>query len=66
MMRTDTLVKIEEMKILSENLGLVDAERFIALMSREPFDYTEWRQNLREEANVRELSKLAMEYSQST
>jgi hypothetical protein len=50
------------MKILSENLGPVDAERFIALMFREPFDYTEWRQNLKEGTDVRELSKLAMEY----
>jgi hypothetical protein len=53
------------MKILSDSLGPVDAERFIALMSREPFDYTEWRQNLNEGANVRELSKLAMEYQKT-
>ena len=65
MMRTDTIVKIEGMKILSENLGPVDAERFIALMSREPFDYPEWRQNLKEGADVRELSRLAMEYQKT-
>jgi hypothetical protein len=59
------VLKVEGMKILSENLGLVDAERFVALMSREPFDYTEWRQNLPEEANVRELSKLAMKYQKT-
>jgi hypothetical protein len=34
------------MRILSEQLGLVEAERFVALMRREPFDYTEWRQRL--------------------
>jgi hypothetical protein len=50
------------MKILSESLGPVDTERFIALMSRESFDYTKWRQNLKEGDNLRELSKLAMEY----
>jgi hypothetical protein len=65
MMRTDTLVKVEGMKILSESLGVVDAERFVALMAREPFDYTEWRQNLKEEASVRELSKLAMDYQKT-
>ncbi|MDR3076692.1 MAG: hypothetical protein LBU26_05275 [Synergistaceae bacterium] len=64
-MRTDTVVKVEGMKILSEHLGLVDAERFVALMSREPFDYTEWRQNLVETANVRDLSKKAMEYQKT-
>ncbi|MCL2819676.1 MAG: type II toxin-antitoxin system RelE/ParE family toxin [Oscillospiraceae bacterium] len=30
----------------AKQLGLVEAERFIALLRREPFDYTEWRQGL--------------------
>ena len=30
----------EGMNVLLENLGAVDAERFIALMNKEPFDYT--------------------------
>ena len=30
----------------TETLGLVDAERFISLILREPFDYTEWQQDL--------------------
>ena len=34
------------MKVLAESLGLVEAERFIALMQREPFDYTEWQREL--------------------
>jgi ferric-dicitrate binding protein FerR (iron transport regulator) len=34
------------MRILAEQLGLVEAERFIALLRREPFDYTKWRQGL--------------------
>jgi hypothetical protein len=42
----DTLLKYEGMKILAERLGAVEAERFIALMKREPFDYTEWQRNL--------------------
>jgi len=63
--KTDTVIKVEGMKILGEYLGLVDAERFIALMSREPFDYTEWRQNLDEGTSVRELSKKAMEYQKT-
>ena len=39
----------------------VDAERFITLISREPFDYTEWQRNLFEGMSVRELSKKAMQ-----
>jgi hypothetical protein len=45
-MRTNTVLRDEGMRILAEQLGLVEAERFIALMRREPFDYTQWRQGL--------------------
>ena len=45
-MRTNTVLKDEAMRILAEQLGLVEAERFIALLRREPFDYTRWRQGL--------------------
>jgi len=45
-MRSNTVLKDEGMRILAEQLGLVEAERFIALMRREPFDYTKWRQGL--------------------
>ena len=31
------------MRCLHNELGIVDAERFVALLLREPFDYTEWR-----------------------
>lgn len=63
-MKTDTVVKNEGLKILSEHLGIVDAERFIALIMREPFDYTEWRQTLGVGMTVREVSKKAMQYRQ--
>ena len=45
-MRSNAVLKDEGMRILAEQLGLVEAERFIALMRREPFDYTQWRQGL--------------------
>ena len=63
MLRTDTIVKKEGMKTLLDNLGQVDAERFISLIIREPFDYTAWRSNLQEEnISLRELSHKAMEF----
>jgi len=43
---TDTVLKDEGMRILANQLGLVEAERFIVLIRREPFDYTKWRQGL--------------------
>lgn len=61
-MRTDTIVKAEGMHILLEKLGKVDAERFISLMIKEPFDYTKWQQNILDGLSVRELSKKAMEH----
>ena len=45
-MVTDTVLMRKGMDVLSESLGLVDAERFISLILREPFDYTEWQQGL--------------------
>ena len=39
-MLTDTEIKIKGIQTLSETLGDIEAERFIALIQREPFDYT--------------------------
>lgn len=61
MLRTDTVVKNDGMKALLDTLGKVDAERFISLIIKEPFDYTEWQNNLFRNMNVRDLSKAAME-----
>ena len=59
---TDTILQNEGIKILIKNLGKVEAERFIALINREPFDYTEWQKNLFDDMSVEELSEKAMEY----
>jgi len=61
-MKTDTLLRNEGMKILVEHLGKVEAERFIALIIREPFDYTKWQKNLWQDRTVKEVSEAAMNY----
>ena len=61
MERNDTLVRTEGMKILLEGLGKVDAERFISLIIKEPFDYTKWQHELFSGLSVRELSNIAMQ-----
>jgi hypothetical protein len=33
----------QAVRVLSDSLGPVDALRFLALVSREPFDYEHWR-----------------------
>lgn len=66
-MKTDIAIRQEGMTALMNTLGYVDAERFVALVNRETFDYTQWRKTNLQENNlsVRELSKLAMEYVQN-
>ena len=60
MARTDSVVRSEGMKILLDGLGRVDAERFISLIIKEPFDYTKWQSDLFEDEDVRSLSSKAM------
>ncbi len=40
-MITDTEIKTRGIQLLAKYLGDVEAERFIALIQREPFDYTQ-------------------------
>ena len=51
-MKNDTLIRIEGMEALLEKLGMVEAERFIMLIQREPFDYTRWREKQYNDKNV--------------
>lgn len=60
--RSNTVLKDEGMRILAEQLGLVEAERFIALLRREPFDYTEWRQGLFKDIPLNQFLRDAQEY----
>lgn len=45
-MTSETVLVDKGMRALSESLGIVDAEKFITLIRRDAFDYTEWRQGL--------------------
>ena len=60
-MITDTEIKLKGLQVLTEFLGEVEAERFIALIQREPFDYTKWRNGLDEDLSIEEISRKAME-----
>jgi hypothetical protein len=64
-MQTDTVLRCEGMKILAANLGIVEAERFVALILREPFDYTEWRKGLFENMSLDTFLANAQRYSES-
>jgi hypothetical protein len=61
-MITDTEIKIKGFEVLVNTFGKVDAERFISLMMREPFDYTKWHRNLWEEKTVAQINRAASEF----
>lgn len=56
---TDTEVKQKGLGALLEALGEVDAERFIMLLNRDPFDYTIWQRNLFENMTIDQISASA-------
>ena len=57
---TDTLVLDAGMKALVKTLGPVEAERFVMIVQREPFDYTRWSAELFEDISLDELNRRAM------
>ncbi|MBM4310838.1 MAG: hypothetical protein FJ119_07820 [Deltaproteobacteria bacterium] len=59
-MITDTEIKTRGLQALTQQLGNIEAERFIALIQREPFDYTKWRQDMDETPSLEEISRKAM------
>ena len=61
-MLTDTEIRKKGFKILVENLGDIDAEKFISLLSKEPFDYTQWQSTLWNSQTIEMISGQAMEY----
>ena len=47
-------------QLLSRYLGDIEAERFVSLILREPFDYTKWRQGQWDDLSLEEISQRAM------
>lgn len=45
MTMTDSELKSKCFTILAEQVGSVEMERFVMLLSRDTFDYTEWRKD---------------------
>ncbi|MFZ1324830.1 MAG: hypothetical protein WAT67_02185 [Candidatus Contendobacter sp.] len=58
---TDTEIKLQGIEALVKALGEVQAERFISLILREPFDYTVWQRKLWPEKSLEGISTLAMQ-----
>jgi len=54
-MRTDNALQYEAMNVLLKAFGAVDAERFICMVKRDTFDYTEWRRVLWNDMTIDEV-----------
>lgn len=65
-MKTDTMIREEGMRALLNTLGMVEAERFMMLIQKEPFDYTTWRENLFAGMSVDEISDAAAKFRLAT
>ena len=61
-MRTDVILRLDAMKALVASLGEVDTERFIAMVKRDTFDYTEWQRGLWKGKSIEEIHILATEH----
>lgn len=55
----DTLLSRNAIQCLIENLGVVQTERFISIIIKEPFDYTKWQQDLFTDMTAEELFNAA-------
>ncbi len=58
-MKTESEIRMAGMNALITALGLVEAERFLMSVSRERFNYTEWRRHGLPDVPLDELARLA-------
>jgi len=64
-MRTDSVLRYEAMELLLKAFGMVDAERFICMIKRDNFDYTEWRRTQWNDMTIEEIHKAATAFELS-
>ena len=61
----DTILSQSIIKCLIDNFGIIQTERFISLIIKEPFDYTLWQRNLYSNMTVDELFTSASNWKKS-
>ncbi len=60
-MRTDNEIIHAGFESIFSSLGMVEAERFIMLIKRNKFDYTQWQRKLWQNESVESLSAKAQQ-----
>ena len=53
------------MNCLIQQMGVVEAEKFISIINREKFDYTKWRQHLFEGMTLDDINEEAAAFSKN-
>jgi len=64
-MKTEAELRMQGMQALISALGLIEAERFLIAVSRDKFDYTEWRRTGLPEGTIEEISTAANKLADS-
>lgn len=54
-MLSDVQIRYNGMKLLREKLGIIEAEKFISIIKKEPSNYTEWQRKLWEDKTVDQI-----------
>lgn len=61
-MRSETEIRQEGMSALKSRLDPVETEKFLMLVRRDSFDYTEWQRNLWDKMNVAQIFQKGREF----
>lgn len=56
-MKTEAEIRLTGMQALISALGLVETERFLAAVSRDRFNYTQWRKTGLPEMKVEDVAR---------
>jgi hypothetical protein len=62
-MRTDTEIRSLGFQVLFKHMDIIEAEKFISIINRDKFDYTEWRQTLFEDMTIEDIVKEAKKFA---
>ena len=65
MTSSTTEIMNKGMRCLTEQLGVIGAEQFIAAIMREQFDYTKWQREYFDAKSPQEISREAVEFEKT-
>ena len=55
-MIADMDIVTRRMQVLAEQLGIIEAEKFISIIKNDKFDYTKWREDKFDDLSLEEHS----------